>query len=65
MAQSPYSPDLAPTDFFLFPNLKTMMKGKRFATTEEKLRRKIEIRAVGNTKKPVSEMFGGLEKTLA
>ena len=26
----PYSPDLAPTDFFLFPKLKTTLKGHRF-----------------------------------
>ena len=32
MPQSPYSPDMAPTDIFLFPKLKTPMKGKRFAT---------------------------------
>nr|CAI5864484.1 unnamed protein product [Callosobruchus analis] len=31
----PYSPDLAPCDFFLFPRLKRDMKGKRFATVEE------------------------------
>ena len=30
-----YSPDLVPADFFLFPKLKTLMKGKRFATFEE------------------------------
>ena len=35
MPQPPHSPDLVPTDFFLFPKLKTPMKGKRFATTEE------------------------------
>ena len=35
MPQPPYSPDLAPADFFLFPKLKTPMKGKRFATIEE------------------------------
>jgi len=27
----PYSPDLAPVDFFLFPYLKNIMKGARFA----------------------------------
>jgi hypothetical protein len=27
----PYSPDLAPADFFLFPSLKSIMKGARFA----------------------------------
>ena len=35
MAQPPYSPDLAPADFFLFPKLKTSIKEKRFATIEE------------------------------
>jgi hypothetical protein len=28
---SPYSPDLAPADFFLFPRLKSIVKGTRFA----------------------------------
>lgn len=32
MPQPPYSPDLAPCDFFLFPKLKRPMKGRRFAT---------------------------------
>lgn len=27
---SPYSPDLAPNDFFLFKNVKTDRRGKRF-----------------------------------
>jgi len=31
----PYSPDLAPCDFFLFPTMKKAMKGKRFATVKE------------------------------
>ena len=35
MPQPPYSPDLAPCDFFLFPRLKRPMKGRRFATIEE------------------------------
>ena len=29
----PCSPDLAPEDFFLFPKLKTTLKGRRFQTT--------------------------------
>jgi len=33
--QPPYSPDLAPEDFFLFPQLKSSMKGRRFQTIEE------------------------------
>ncbi|UYV72913.1 hypothetical protein LAZ67_10001149 [Cordylochernes scorpioides] len=35
MPQPPYSPDLAPCDFFLFPNLKRPMKGRRYATLDE------------------------------
>jgi hypothetical protein len=31
----PYSPDLAPCDFFLFPKMKLRLKGRRFDTTEE------------------------------
>ena len=31
----PYSPDLTPADFFLFPKLKTTLKGHHFQTTEE------------------------------
>jgi len=31
----PYSPDLAPADFFLFPKLKTTLKRRRFQTMEE------------------------------
>ena len=31
----PYSPELAPADFFMFPKLKTTSKGRRFQTTEE------------------------------
>ncbi|UYV62166.1 hypothetical protein LAZ67_1008078 [Cordylochernes scorpioides] len=31
----PYSPDLAPCDFLLFPKLKRPMKGRRYATLDE------------------------------
>jgi len=30
-----YSPDLAPCDFFLFPNLKTWLGRKKFSSNEE------------------------------
>ncbi|KAJ4441881.1 hypothetical protein ANN_11741 [Periplaneta americana] len=36
--QPPYSPDLAPCDFWLFPKLKTPLKGSRFESREEILR---------------------------
>jgi hypothetical protein len=32
---TPYSPDLAPCDFFLFPKMKLKLKGRRFDTIEE------------------------------
>ena len=31
----PYSSDLAPNDFFLFPYVKNKMRGQSFSTTEE------------------------------
>jgi hypothetical protein len=31
----PYSPDLAPCDFFRLPKIKLKLKGRRFDTTEE------------------------------
>jgi hypothetical protein len=31
----PYSPVLAPCDFFLFPKIKLKLKGRRFDTIEE------------------------------
>ena len=35
MTQPFYSPDLAPCDFWLFPKLKSPLKGKRFQTVSE------------------------------
>jgi transposase len=35
LPQHPYSPDLAPADFFLSPKLKSTLKGRRFQTVEE------------------------------
>jgi len=34
LEQPPYSPDLAPCDFFLFPKLKGIIKGTRFEVVE-------------------------------
>jgi transposase len=33
--QPPYSPDLAPCDYFLFPKMKLKLKGRRFDSIEE------------------------------
>jgi [histone H3]-lysine36 N-dimethyltransferase SETMAR len=35
MDHPPYSPDLAPNDFFLFPHIKNKLRGQRFTTPEE------------------------------
>ncbi|UYV73503.1 hypothetical protein LAZ67_10003842 [Cordylochernes scorpioides] len=35
MPQPPYSPDLPPCDFFLFPKLKRPMKGRRYSMLDE------------------------------
>ena len=35
VTQPPYSPHLAPCDFWLFPKLKSPLKGKRFQTVAE------------------------------
>lgn len=35
MSHPPYSPDLSPNDFFLFPYVKNKLRGQRFSTPEE------------------------------
>jgi len=35
LPQPPYSPDLAPSDYWLFADLKRMLQGKRFGSNEE------------------------------
>lgn len=35
LPHAPYSPDLAPSDFYLFPNLKRWLGGRRFTSNEE------------------------------
>jgi len=40
----PYSPDLAPCDFFMFPRMKRDLKGKRFQNVEELREKMMEAR---------------------
>jgi hypothetical protein len=35
MEHPSYSPDLAPSDFWLFPKIKSALKGRRFQDTED------------------------------
>ena len=39
----PYSPNLAPCDFFLFPHMKCQMKGKGFADVSEVKKKTLEV----------------------
>jgi hypothetical protein len=39
----PYSPDLAPCDFFLFPKVKSVLKGTRFASVTEVKKKTTEL----------------------
>jgi histone-lysine N-methyltransferase SETMAR len=39
----PYSPDLAPCDFFLFPKVKSVLKGTRFASVTEVKKKTMEL----------------------
>ena len=39
----PYSPDLAPNDFYLFPKLKKLLRGRHFSSSEE-LKREVQAK---------------------
>lgn len=54
----PYSPDLAPSDYFLFADLKRMLAGKKFTTNEEVI---AETEAYFEAKDK-SYFKGGIEK---
>jgi hypothetical protein len=44
-----YSPDLAPSDFFLFPKIKGIMKGRNFENTDGS--------SESHSTKPVPKLF--------
>ena len=50
--QYPYSPDLSPCDFFLFPRLKHHLKGRHFGTLDN-----IQKRITGELKGIPAEAF--------
>jgi len=43
ISHPPYSPNLVPCDFFLFPHMKSQMKGKRFADISEVKKKTLEV----------------------
>jgi hypothetical protein len=52
ITQTPYSPDLAPSDFWPFPSLKMGLNGPRFATMKD-----IEWNATAELQKIPKEAF--------
>ena len=61
LPQPPYSPDLAPADFFLFPKLKSTLKGRRFESIEAiKTNSLAHLRSIRKT--AFQECFGTLMK---
>jgi hypothetical protein len=59
----PYSPDLAPCDFFLFPKMKLKLKGRRFDTAEENQAESPRVLDTV-TVKDFQEAFQKLEETV-
>lgn len=55
----PYSPDLAPADFFLFPRLKGVMKGSRYADVME-IKEAVTSVLKGIPKKDFADSFANL-----
>ena len=63
VTQHPYSPDLAPCGFWLFPKLKSPLKGKRFQTGDEIQENTME-QLMGIPTKDFAECFEQLEEML-
>ena len=50
VTKPPYSPDLAPCNFWLFPKLKSLLKRKRFQTIDEiQEDTRVQLMAIGRT----------------
>ena len=61
LPQPPYSPDLAPADFFLFAKLKSTLKGRRFESIETiKTNSLVHLRRIPKT--AFQECFRTLKK---
>ena len=60
VSRPPYSPDLAPCDFELFPKLKEKIRGCRYETIEE--RKKAVTKVIDTLKQ--ENFHGALQKLL-
>jgi hypothetical protein len=58
---APYSPDLAPCDFFLFPRMKSKLKGCRFQDVTEQI---VDRRPTRDFKKSVPAVLPAVAETL-
>lgn len=63
LPHAPYSPDTAPSDFFLFPRMKKNLKGKRFEDIDE-VKRKTTAELKGITSEEFSDCFKTWEHRL-
>ena len=54
LSHAPYSPDLAPSDYWLFADLKNMHQGKRFGSNEE---------VIGETEAYFESKYNPIEKS--
>ena len=65
MCKPPYTRDLDPSDFFLFPKRKAMMKGEFFATIEEIKEKSKSYSSSWRYQKAHFRRISELKKTLA
>ena len=67
VTQAPYSPDLAPCDFYLFPKLKWPLEGKRFQITDEVQKNRMgQLMVIGRTVwGPMVSTWKGTEASLS
>ena len=63
VTQPPYSPDLVPYNFWLFPKLKSPLKGKRFQTINE-IQKNMTGKLMAIPVKDFCGVFGTVEETL-
>ena len=66
MTHCPYSPNLLPNDFFLFPNIKNKMRGERFESPEAAVETRTLISEVTalEWKKCFGNWFGHMQKCI-
>lgn len=62
--QTPYSPDLVPSDYFLFPKLKLLLQGRRFESVGEIQRNSLTKLKIIFIRIRFPEMFRRLGKAL-